>query len=327
MKNVKWLTILFALPVFVGVGTFVYATEVTRNVSFSGYYGDMSKGEFLNKTVDLPWPCVSGDSATAIARLNRGSAELQYSGSLTYNYTPSMAHAGTTLISLNFNPIGGTIRSEMGFWASIAHNDASEHTSLSFNYDDYYRVINNTFKDFGVESSASTPYTFPGVEISKFGVGAGVTLGGTAWVEYTPEYIYSTLYYRHVGDMGFKTAYVELTGSAKTIGLNLDRPGDWEFVLAPLNLQSVVNTALTVRPEIYGIYALIPPGKFTAWTGESTPKMDFPEMDFAIPETGTPLLPFTIHVGDGTVTVPEPSTIVLLGCALAGLIRFKRKIG
>lgn len=325
IKNSTWLIVLLVSSVFVGSGTFAHATTLTRDVSFSGYYGDTLKGELLDVRVGLPWPFPSGDAALAYARLNDGSASLNYTGSLSSSYTPFMPSVGTTSISMGFNPIGGSIRSEMGFLASIGHYDKSDGTTLSYIYDDYYFAVNNVLTGLGVESSASTEFRLPTpIEVTELTLGVGFTFGGTAWVEYTPETVIGKLRYGLAGDDWDNYKWADFTIGDETppvLQLSLDQPGVWDFYVTPVTLQGVGRTVMDLEGQIYATFLWY---DATIWESD-TIHVPPSSKDFEIIESNwSELQKFSITVGNGEATVPEPHALFLLGLGMAGLAGLRR---
>ena len=319
MKNPTWLIVLFALSAFVTSGTAAHATTVTRDIDFHAQFGEPAK-PLIEDIIDMGL----GNRLGAVAHFQPAHSELYYTGSFGCDYTPFMSDVGTTSITASFDPIGGTISSEIGFYAHIGFYLAIEKVYVGKSWD-YYYTIDNVLDGFGVESSAESDWKLPTVlGVSKWGVSLGGTFAGTAWVKYTPEHVYSQVMYGPSGcDLG-DCEVIDFTIVDNTeLQLNLDQPGVWDVYVVPFWLQGAGSIWVDVQCVIEGSWLYLPAVELY----RSDPmEIHPPPSPLPFHEDSVDMLQFSITVGDGGMTViPEPSTIALLGIGIAGVVGLMRR--
>ncbi len=249
-----------------------------------------------------------------------GAEEEGYlNGQFSVGYNAFMPSPGTTSLSLSFNPSRGVIHAQGGigadlsFWVTGLGSDTLLGEGGNFD-------IDTVFTEIGPQEDVYKESNLEKLSVASFGFDplASVSLDFDLILtnNFTPKSLDGTINAHLRENPGvWQNFQFSIDGATKTLDINLDQPGTWDFNFLPFYLlndyQIGSKVAWTARGNVFLVGSI-----------------DIFSLDMgSIPITPVQQLPFSdeeyrynqfsITVGSGqTSDVPEPASLLLLSSGL-----------
>lgn len=280
-----------------------------------------------SRSVSLPFGLGSVSVGYSVGA-STGSVSGTFNGTLTTDYTPLLSAPGMTVIGLSYqgDPNGGSLSSTVGAHAQLT-------SSLGNIGPDYQLDIDRVFTpqlDQTVSGSDSVDPVATLPIASIIGASAGVSLGVTQTDTFTATGIGGSLLYSRQGSGVVDSVLFTLaTNTGLGLSVDLDAPGIWDFWFVSPSLANTFSTSFAMDLGLYaesavgcGPFPFVQPC-YTSYTLVS-PTV-YSGSGFALAFDTPSLEGFSIEVSAPASTVPEPTSLALLGIGVLGLGRLRRR--
>ena len=269
-----------------------------------------------------------------------GTVSASFTGDLLIDYTSTLLAPGTTSLGLSFPGDTGGVELHSQLGADLKVTASALGASIDIINENYLLKIdkNDSPAELNQQISGKDSVTVgnSGMSLGLFKVGADYDIEQTDKFEATA--IDGTLAYSLSGSsMVSLMSFTLDTNMEQSFNLELDQIGTWDFWFVDIMLDNLFSTSFDAELVIYEEH-YVP--EICYWYGIPYPCGHYDRNELTLADldlyNGSPFALdfnpisydsalFSIEVGTTPDPVPEPSTILLLGCGLAGLAFYRRR--